>query len=359
MIRSFKSFYKEGPISHYLTWEHIEAWILAVCESLTQIRNDKIIVVGIGIGGTMVGRMISLNLTPKLGHQISFAIIDTYYDNNEVLKILTPLPQSIGEPNQTILLVDFDISSGVTVQTALKAILEEFPDDPQIVNRIKIHAVGVSPAGLTRYCGGSVIVSKPYYKIDNVVLAPWMITEASIYANPRWYWTRRDHLFSNEETAHFKPLNRRSLSSPTEANIIFVGHGRSSVWSIVQNYIEKEKGLKVVCWESEPRASRTAVEVLEEFLKQADFAVLVLTAEDETAGGEILARQNVIHEMGLFQSRLGFQRVALLVQRGVKELSNLAGLQTIEFTENKIEESFFALGKMLEREQIVNVNPTK
>jgi hypothetical protein len=37
-------------------------------------------------------------------------------------------------------------------------------------------------------------------------------------------------------------------------------------------------------------------------------AFLVLTAEDETADGKVQARMNVIHEAGLFQGRLGFNR---------------------------------------------------
>jgi predicted nucleotide-binding protein len=43
-------------------------------------------------------------------------------------------------------------------------------------------------------------------------------------------------------------------------------------------------------------------------LDQASFAFLVMTAEDEQADGDHHARMNVIHEVGLFQGRLGFNR---------------------------------------------------
>jgi predicted nucleotide-binding protein len=43
-------------------------------------------------------------------------------------------------------------------------------------------------------------------------------------------------------------------------------------------------------------------------LDQARFAFLVMTAEDEQADGNHHARMNVIHEVGLFQGRLGFER---------------------------------------------------
>ena len=47
---------------------------------------------------------------------------------------------------------------------------------------------------------------------------------------------------------------------------------------------------------------------LEEMLDQSRFAFLVLTAEDERLDGTRHARENVIHEVDLFQSRRGFNR---------------------------------------------------
>jgi predicted nucleotide-binding protein len=43
-------------------------------------------------------------------------------------------------------------------------------------------------------------------------------------------------------------------------------------------------------------------ERLEQMLDEAGFALLVLTAESERTDGVVLARQNVVHEAGLFQA---------------------------------------------------------
>jgi predicted nucleotide-binding protein len=120
----------------------------------------------------------------------------------------------------------------------------------------------------------------------------------------------------------------------------------------VQIFLEQELGLKVVTFESETRVGESIVPVLETMLAQAGFAVLVLTAEDETADGARRARQNVVHEAGLFQGRLGFRRAVLLVQDGLEEFTNVAGLQHIRFTGENIEQAFYELQRVLKREQL-------
>jgi predicted nucleotide-binding protein len=77
--------------------------------------------------------------------------------------------------------------------------------------------------------------------------------------------------------------------------------------------------------------------------------VLILTAEDETGLGT-RARQNVVHEAGLFQGRLGFNKAILLVQEGLEEFSNVAGLQHIPFGGDRIDQTFLELQRVLRRE---------
>jgi predicted nucleotide-binding protein len=88
-------------------------------------------------------------------------------------------------------------------------------------------------------------------------------------------------------------------------------------------------------------------------LAQASFALLVFTAEDDTAEGTRRARQNVIHEAGLFQGKLGFARAVLLVQDGVEAFSNIAGLQYLPFTGDNVEQTFYELQRVLKREGLV------
>ena len=72
-------------------------------------------------------------------------------------------------------------------------------------------------------------------------------------------------------------------------------------------------------WEEfnrEPVAGFSTKERLEAMLDNASFAFLVLTAEDEHFDGTAHARENVIHEVGLFQGRLGFKKAIILLEKG-------------------------------------------
>jgi predicted nucleotide-binding protein len=75
-----------------------------------------------------------------------------------------------------------------------------------------------------------------------------------------------------------------------------------------------------------------------------------MTAEDDTAQGSRRARQNVVHEAGLFQGRLGFEKVIILQQREIEEFSDLAGLLVIPFEGDRIEETFYELRRKMEAE---------
>jgi predicted nucleotide-binding protein len=134
---------------------------------------------------------------------------------------------------------------------------------------------------------------------------------------------------------------------------VFIGHGRSKLWARLQLFLQDELHLTTVSYESESRVGLSIVPILEKMLGQATFGVLLLTGEDDTAEGSRRARQNVVHEAGLFQGHLGFQRVVLLLQSGLEEFSNVAGLQYIGFQGEGIEQTFWELQKALRREGLV------
>ena len=90
--------------------------------------------------------------------------------------------------------------------------------------------------------------------------------------------------------------------------------------------------------------------ILEDMLSKTSFAVLVLTGEDETPEGGFRARQNVIHEAGLFQGRLGFNRAIILLEEGTEEFSNIQGIEQIRFRKANIKETFGEILATLRRE---------
>ena len=141
--------------------------------------------------------------------------------------------------------------------------------------------------------------------------------------------------------------------SPRQKSIgggkVFIGHGRSQLWARVQLFLQDDLKLSTVTFESESRTSETIVSILEELLNESSFAILIMTAEDETSDGQIRARQNVIHEAGLFQGRLGFDKVVILKQAETEDFSNIAGLQYIPFSKDNIEQCFYELQRKLKK----------
>lgn len=159
------------------------------------------------------------------------------------------------------------------------------------------------------------------------------------------YWYRRA-----QAAARKKP---GSGQKQPPGNVVFIGHGGSPLWARVESHLKNDLSVETLAYESEARAGEHITEILKGFLDQAGFAVLVLTAEDETSAGQLRARQNVVHEAGLFQGRLGFRRVVFLVESGLEEFSNIAGLQQLRFSSGSIEQTFYELDRVLEREGVI------
>ncbi len=134
---------------------------------------------------------------------------------------------------------------------------------------------------------------------------------------------------------------------------VFIGHGRSKLWARLQVYLQDELGLTTLSFESESHTSETIINILEDMLNKASYAILILTAEDETSDGKIRARQNVIHEAGLFQGRLGFNNVILLKQDKTDDFTNIAGLQYIPFSGDNIEQAFYELQRTFKKAGLI------
>lgn len=154
---------------------------------------------------------------------------------------------------------------------------------------------------------------------------------------------------AEELTKEFESVRIKTKVKSKGGGQIFIGHGRSKLWARVQIFLKDDLNLKTIVFEDESRTSETIINILDVFLNNSSFAILIMTAEDETAEGTSRARQNVIHEAGLFQGRLGFDKVIILKQDGVEEFSNVAGLQYIPFTGDNIEQSFYEIQRKFKK----------
>jgi predicted nucleotide-binding protein len=147
--------------------------------------------------------------------------------------------------------------------------------------------------------------------------------------------------------------DRQSRVSAKTDGTVFIGHGRSPLWRELKEFLIDRLHLTVDEFNSVPIAGVTTAERLAEVLDAAVFAFLVMTAEDEQADGKLRARENVVHEVGLFQGKLGFKKAIVLLEDGCEEFSNIHGLGQILFPKGNISAKFEELRRVLERERIV------
>jgi predicted nucleotide-binding protein len=134
---------------------------------------------------------------------------------------------------------------------------------------------------------------------------------------------------------------------------IFIGHGRSVVWVALKSYIT-ELHLEYEEFNRVPAAGVATKERLAEMLDRCGLALLVPTGEDVREDQKTHARENVIHEVGLFQGRLGWRRAIPLLEEGCEEFSNIVGVGHISFAKGNIKTCFPEIRRVLEREGILD-----
>ena len=147
---------------------------------------------------------------------------------------------------------------------------------------------------------------------------------------------------------HEKESSLPELPEPKPT--VFVGHGRSQLWRDLKDHLHEKHDYPVTAYEIGARAGHAIRDILEEMLEESSFAILVMTGEDEATDGTMRARQNVIHEIGLFQGQLGFARAIVLLEEGTEEFSNIQGIDQIRFSKGNIKETFGEVLATLRRE---------
>lgn len=149
---------------------------------------------------------------------------------------------------------------------------------------------------------------------------------------------------------HIKRLDMVRTIARSQGRSVFIGHGRSLLWRELKDFIDGRLHLPWEEFNRLPAAGVTNIARLTQMLDSAGIALLILTAEDERTDGKVVARQNVVHEAGLFQGRLGFARAVILLEEGCEEFSNVQGLGHIRFPRGQIRAVFEEIRHVLERE---------
>ncbi len=142
-------------------------------------------------------------------------------------------------------------------------------------------------------------------------------------------------------------------AGPPTGATVFIGHGRSPVWRELKDFLSDRLGLNWEEFNRESTAGIATTERLVQMLRSARFAFLIMTAEDEHADASLHARENVIHEVGLFQGKLGLRRSIILLEEGCSTFSNIHGLTYISFPRGRVGAAFEEVRRVLEREQLI------
>ncbi len=237
--------------------------------------------------------------------------------------------------------VKSDLKFFAPIQVFVKKLSEVDYSDPSSLADIKMYSEKIEEF-FSRYrptCDSGVIYIPPSQTSTNDT------TIKTIYSIVQQLNSLpKDDLLKEFESIKPKPqLKSRGLGK------IFIGHGRSKLWARLQLFLKDDLNLHTLTFEDESRTSESIINILNEFLDNSSFAILVMTAEDETADGKNRTRQNVIHEAGLFQGRLGFDKVIILKQDGLEEFTNIAGLQYIPFSGDNIEQCFYELQRKFKK----------
>ena len=149
-----------------------------------------------------------------------------------------------------------------------------------------------------------------------------------------------------------KSRRARGQGAARAGDRVFIGHGRSAAWRELKDFIAR-LGTSYDEFNRVPVAGVTNIARLSDMLDVAAVALIVLTAEDEQLDGTVRARQNVVHEAGLFQGRLGFTRAIVVLEEGCEEFSNIQGLGQIRFPAGRISAAFEEIRTVLEREELL------
>ncbi len=140
-----------------------------------------------------------------------------------------------------------------------------------------------------------------------------------------------------EETSPKVEHTIEDIPNQQASKEVFVVHGRDvGVRDSVVRFLS-DLQLKPIVLQERPSKGRTIAEKFEEHAREAGFAVVLFTPDDEGAlvgeysNPQLRARQNVIFELGFFIGRLGRDKVSVLYKGDVEIPSDYAGVEYIPF----------------------------
>lgn len=153
----------------------------------------------------------------------------------------------------------------------------------------------------------------------------WDNSKSNILA-PQSERSHVTHLVSNQITDSHKMRNSHSAKKH-----VFIVHGHDNqLRTKVENVLLK-LGLEPIVLARQPNEGDTIIEKFEKNSSKADYAIILLTADDKGKAKDgkkyqLRARQNVIFEMGYFRAKLGKKNLCYMYEEEVELPSDIIGI---------------------------------
>jgi len=132
------------------------------------------------------------------------------------------------------------------------------------------------------------------------------------------------------------------------ATIWLIHGGGSQIWLEIGKFIEHDLKLRYVEFSDLTSKRFFVAERVQTMVGASELAIAVMSSEDKTAEGKMRARQNVIHEIGLAQGVLGWDRVLLLREKGIEDFTNMAGLVYVSYNREDLQACFSELRSQID-----------
>lgn len=142
----------------------------------------------------------------------------------------------------------------------------------------------------------------------------------------------------------------------TENKKVFVVYGHDDIARTQLEAMLRRWDLDPIILDQQASSGQTIIEKLEEYGANVGYAIVLATPDDEgkaktEEGYKSRVRQNVVLELGMFLSKLGREKVAILLkeEKNFEKPSDIQGLIYIPF-QNKVDEVALSLIRELTRQ---------
>jgi hypothetical protein len=155
-------------------------------------------------------------------------------------------------------------------------------------------------------------------------------------------------------TSFLESFVDEELLPPPPTFKVFVGHGGDPQWKYLHRALNETHGILAEAFESAERAGYHTLSVVDQMVRSSAVAVVVMTGELTDADGTVRARENVVHEVGFCQGALGIAQTIVVLEEGVSEPSNIAGLTQVRFPRGRLIDVEARIVEVLKQRQQVH-----